>query len=130
MTDYQLHLASFTTTLWARTPSQPFLPSKSISLYATGCQLLQENAVGDCTKGFTTIQAGRIHSLSLIHQVCQLIIEGDHIGLAGTALYEPLLVRSDLLEVPHMLCDHSHIFCSMKFLDSQVRLTGSLDLLF
>lgn len=91
-----------------------------------GCQLLQENAVGDCTKGFI----GHIHSLSLIYQVCQLVIEGDHIGQAGTALYESTLARSDLLEAPHMLCDHSHIFCSMKFLDSQIKLTGSLDLLF
>jgi len=86
--------------------------------------------VGDCTKGFTTIQVDHIHSLSLIHQLHQLVIEGDRIGQAGIALYEPTLARSDLLEVPHMLCDRSHIFCSMNFLDSQIRLIGSLDLLF
>ncbi|KAK4821667.1 hypothetical protein QYF61_027135 [Mycteria americana] len=47
---------------------QPVLyPAKSTPMQAMSSQFLQENAVGNCVKGFTEVEVDNIHSLSLIH---------------------------------------------------------------
>ncbi|KAK4814368.1 LOW QUALITY PROTEIN: hypothetical protein QYF61_017781 [Mycteria americana] len=47
---------------------QPVLyPAKRTPIQAMSSQFLQENAVGNCVKGFTEVQIDNIHSLSLIH---------------------------------------------------------------
>ena len=43
-------------------------PAKSVPVQATGCQLLQENTVGDSVKGFAEVWLDHSNSLSLIHQ--------------------------------------------------------------
>ena len=48
-----------------------------------------------------------INSLSLIHQVGHLIIEGDQVGQAGPAFHELMLAGPDPLIVPRMLYDHT-----------------------
>ncbi|KAK4831749.1 hypothetical protein QYF61_018947 [Mycteria americana] len=65
-------------------------------------QLLQENAVGDSVKGFTTVQVDNIYSLSLIHRVGHLVVEGDQVGQAGPAFHEPMLAGPDPLVGLHM----------------------------
>ena len=67
MTGHQLGLTPFTTSLWAQ-PSNQFLTSKHVPVQATGCQLLQENTVGDSVKGFAEVWLDHSNSLSLIHQ--------------------------------------------------------------
>ena len=46
-----------------------------------------------------------INSLSLIHQVGHLIIEGDQVGQVGPAFHEPMLAVPNPQVAPHMLCD-------------------------
>lgn len=70
-------------------------PAKSVPVQAMCCQLLQENTVGDRVKGFAEVRVDRIHSLSLIHQVGHLVIEGDEVGQAGLAFHEPMLAGPD-----------------------------------
>jgi len=47
--------------------------------------------VGNSVKGLTKVQVDDIHSLSLIHQVDHLVIEGDQVGQAGPVFHEPML---------------------------------------
>jgi len=51
VTNRQLDMTAFTTTLCAWTSSQ-FFTQKRVHLSNPGCQTLQENAVGDSIKGF------------------------------------------------------------------------------
>jgi len=60
-------------------------PAKSVRVQATGCQLPQENTLGDSVKGFAEVQVDYINSLSLIDQLGQLVIE-DQVGQAGPSL--------------------------------------------
>ena len=99
MTNCQLDVTPFTTTLWAR-PSSQFFTQQSVHAQATGCQLLQENTVGDSVKGFAEVQLDYINSLSFIQQADHLIIEEDPIGQAGSAFCEPMLARPDPPVVP------------------------------
>jgi len=39
------------------------------------------------------------HTLSFVHWVGHLVIEGDQVGQAGPAFYEPMLARPDALAV-------------------------------
>ncbi|RMC19616.1 hypothetical protein DUI87_03176 [Hirundo rustica rustica] len=55
-------------------------PAKSAPVQDTGCQLIQEYAVGDSVKGLAEIQIDNIHSPSCIHQVSHLVIKGDLVG--------------------------------------------------
>ncbi|RMC15251.1 hypothetical protein DUI87_07438 [Hirundo rustica rustica] len=52
-------------------------PARSAPVQATGCQLIQECAVGDSVKGLAEVQIDNIHSLSCIHPVDHLVIKGD-----------------------------------------------------
>ncbi|KAK4823264.1 hypothetical protein QYF61_000231 [Mycteria americana] len=85
---------------------QPVLyPAKSTPVQAMSSQFLQENAVGNHVKGFTEVYIDNIHSLSLIHQVGHLLIEGDQVGQAGPAFPEPMLAGPDPLVILYMPCD-------------------------
>ncbi|PKU41861.1 hypothetical protein llap_7836 [Limosa lapponica baueri] len=66
-----------------------------------GSQFLQENAVGNCVKGFTKVQVNNIHSLSLINNKGHLVIEGDEVSQAGPAFHKPVLTGPDRLVVLH-----------------------------
>ena len=44
-----------------------FYPTENIPVQAIGSQFLQNNAVGNCVKGFSKVQLKNIHSLSLVH---------------------------------------------------------------
>ncbi|RMC17165.1 hypothetical protein DUI87_05742 [Hirundo rustica rustica] len=79
-------------------------PAKSAPVQATGCQLIQECAVGDSVKGPAEIQTDNIHSPSCIHQAEKsqfsqpfLLVDAlhpsDHLG-------DPPL---DLLQQVHVL---------------------------
>lgn len=47
---------------------QPVLNSvKTVQVQTMGCQIPQENAVGNSVKGFTEVQVENIHNLFLIH---------------------------------------------------------------
>jgi len=54
MTDCQLDLTAFTTTLGLALRIVLY-PAKSVPVQATGYQLLQENTVGDGVKGFSKV---------------------------------------------------------------------------
>lgn len=60
----QVGVAPSPTTLWAW-PSASFLPSKGAPVQAMISHFLQENSVGNSTKGFTTAQVDNIQSPSL-----------------------------------------------------------------
>ena len=54
VTGHQLGLTPFTTSLWAQ-PSNQFLTCKDVPVQATGCQLPQENTMGNSVKGFAEV---------------------------------------------------------------------------
>ena len=54
MTSCQLYLTSLIITLWANASSQ-FFTQESLIIQDTGCQLPQENTVGDGDKGFAEV---------------------------------------------------------------------------
>ena len=70
-----------------------------------GCQLLQENAVGDSVKDFAEVYVDYINSLSFTHQVGHSVIKGDQVGQARPAFHEPMLAGPDPLIILHVLCD-------------------------
>ena len=57
--------------------------------------------MGHHVKGLIKVQVDDIDSLSLIHQVCHLVIVGDQVGQAGPAFHEPMLAGPDPLVVLH-----------------------------
>jgi len=74
--------------------------------------------VGDGIKGFTQVQVDYIHSLSLIHQVGHLGIEGDEVAqAAGPAFCEPMLSHMSYVIALSMIC-------SITFPDTEVGLAG------
>jgi len=48
--------------------------------------------VGNSVTGITKVQVDDVHSLSLIHWVGHLVVEGDQVSQAGPAFHEPMLV--------------------------------------
>jgi len=66
-------------------------------------QFLLKNAVGNGVKGFTKVQVDIIHSLSLIHQVDHLVVDGDQVGQARPVFRKPMLTGPDFLVVLYML---------------------------
>ncbi|XP_064559280.1 uncharacterized protein LOC135442937 [Zonotrichia leucophrys gambelii] len=64
-----------------------------------GCQIFQEDAVGDSVKGIAEVQIDNIHSLSCIHQVGDLVIEGDQVGQTGPTSPKPMLAVTDTLAI-------------------------------
>lgn len=88
MTDHQLVVTPFTTTLWTWPLRQFFSPS-AVHLSKTSLTAFQMNATGGCIKTFTNIQVHNIYSLSFIHQAGQLLINGNQVGQAGPAFTHP-----------------------------------------
>lgn len=74
-------------------------------MQATVRQFLQENVLRDDLKGFTEEQVDYIHSPSLIHYSCHLVVEGDQIDQAGSAFPNPTLAGPDPLVDQHVPCD-------------------------
>ena len=63
--------------------------------------------MGNSVKGLTKVQIDNFHSLSLIHWVGHLVIEGDRVGQAGPAFQERIQAGPDPLVVLHMPSEHS-----------------------
>jgi len=63
--------------------------------------------VGNSDNGLTKAQVDDVHSLSLIHWVGHLVIEGDQVGQAGPAFHEPMLAGHDPLVVFPMRDEHT-----------------------
>lgn len=80
-------------------------PAKTVPVQAKGCQLLQENALGDSAKGYAEALLDYLNTPSLIHHVGNSIIEADQVSQVGPAFHEPILVGPDHPVVLHMPCD-------------------------
>lgn len=61
--------------------------------------------MGNSGKGITNIQADNIHRLSLFHQACHPVTEGDKFGQGGLASHKPMLAEPDPLDIPYTLHD-------------------------
>ena len=55
----------------------------------------------------TVSKVDNIHSLSLIHYVGHLVVEGNQVGQAGPAFHEPMLAGPGALVVLHMPGEHT-----------------------
>jgi len=80
MTVYQLDLTPFTSAPLGPGTQSALYSAKRVSVQATDCQLLQENAVGDSVKDFAEVYVDYINSLSFTHQVGHSVIKGDQVG--------------------------------------------------
>ncbi|RMB97483.1 hypothetical protein DUI87_25964 [Hirundo rustica rustica] len=83
-------------------------PAQRAPVQATGCQLIQECAVGDSVKGLAEIQIDNIHSPSCIHQVGHLVIKGDQLPVIWNPTSEPGLMVDDGERLRKLICQLSH----------------------
>ncbi|RMC11777.1 hypothetical protein DUI87_11902 [Hirundo rustica rustica] len=96
----QLDAAPFTTALhWCLAMQTVPNPAQRAPVQATGCQLIQECAVGDSVKGLAEVQIDSIHSLSSIHQLGHLVIKADQAGQTQSTPPKPVLTGSDTLAI-------------------------------
>ena len=80
VSDHQLDLTPFTTTLWAQPSKSVFYPAKYRPIQIKSIYFLQEDAVGNSVKGLVKVQVDNIHNLSLIHCVGCLVVEEDQVS--------------------------------------------------
>lgn len=90
-----MDVTPFPTTLWAIHPSS-FYPVNNAPVQAMSSQILQENALGNCAKGFTKVC---VDTSTVSHTV----IEGDQVDQA--AFQKPMLAGPGRLVVLYMKCD-------------------------
>jgi len=80
--------------------------------------------VGNSVKSLTKVLVDDIHSLSLVHWVGHLVIEGDQIGQAGRAFLETMLAGTDPMVVLHTPGERTQDELLHNLAGAEVRLTG------